>query len=95
MPRKPYPRYSEDFKKSIVDLYLSGRTRSSLSEEFGIHINTIYKWTQKYAPVTAPDGTTYTLDDIRRLQKEIDQLREDNLILKKAIAIFTPHSENG
>ena len=31
---------------------------------------------------------------VKELQKRMAQLEEENLILKKAIAIFTPHSAN-
>jgi len=31
---------------------------------------------------------------VKELQKRMAQLEEENQILKKAIAIFTPHSSN-
>jgi transposase len=34
-----------------------------------------------------------TAQQIKALQKRNAQLEEENLILKKAIAIFTPHSD--
>ena len=38
------------------------------------------------------NGETLTAKQIQELQKRNAQLEEENLILKKAIAIFTPHS---
>ena len=40
------------------------------------------------------DDTVITAQQIKELQKRNAQLEEENLILKKAIAIFTPHSGN-
>lgn len=39
------------------------------------------------------DNTIVTAKQIKELQKPNTQLEEENLILKKAIAIFTPHSD--
>jgi transposase len=39
------------------------------------------------------DNTILTSKQIKELQKRNAQLEEENLILKKAIAIFTPHSD--
>ena len=40
------------------------------------------------------DGEVLTAKQVKELQKRNAQLEEENLILKKAIAIFTPHSNN-
>lgn len=39
------------------------------------------------------DGDIMTAKQVKELQKKLAQLEEENLILKKAIAIFTPHSQ--
>ena len=44
--------------------------------------------------VKTEDGDVLTAKQIKELQKRNAQLEEENLILKKAIAIFTPHSNN-
>lgn len=41
------------------------------------------------------DGDVLTAKQVKDLQKRNAQPEEENLILKKAIAIFTPHSNNG
>ena len=38
------------------------------------------------------DDTILSSQQIKALQKRNAELEEENLILKKAIAIFTPHS---
>ena len=44
--------------------------------------------------VETEDGNVLTAKQIKEMQKRMAQLEEENLILKKAIAIFTPHSGN-
>ncbi len=46
-----------------------------------------------YSEVKIDDDTIITAQQIKELQKRNAQLEEENLILKKAIAIFTPHSD--
>ena len=50
---------------------------------------------KQYSTVKIDDDTVMTAKQIKELQKRNAQLEEENLILKKAIAIFTPHSNNG
>lgn len=48
---------------------------------------------RKYSQVKIDDDTILTAQQIKALQKRNAELEEENLILKKAIAIFTPHSD--
>ena len=88
------PKYDEDFKKNIVSLYQSGKTQSQLSKDYGISISAVSRWIKLYSEVKIDDDTILTAKQIKELQKRNAQLEEENLILKKAIAIFTPHSNN-
>lgn len=89
-----HPKYDEDFKKSLVALYQNGKSQSQLSKEYGISLSAIGKWVRQYSEVKTEDGDILTARQIKELQKRNAQLEEENLILKKAIAIFTPHSPN-
>jgi transposase len=92
--KKPYQLYEEEFKKSIVTLYQNGKSQSQLSKEYGISTSAISKWIKQYSTVKTEDGDVLTAKQIKELQKRNAQLEEENLILKKAIAIFAPHSNN-
>lgn len=85
------PRYAEDFKESLVALHSSGRSMNQLSKEYGISTSALSRWCQQYAQVKVDEGTVLTARQIKELQKRNAQLEEENLILKKAIAIFTPN----
>ena len=41
-------RYSEEFKRQIIDLYLSGKPVKELADEYGLVEQTIYKWKKLY-----------------------------------------------
>lgn len=91
---KATPKYSEDFKKTIISLYQSGKTYSEIQKEYGVSLSTLSKWVYKYSQVQVDDDTVLTAQQIKALQCRNAQLEEENLILKKAIVIFTPHSDN-
>ena len=89
MDSKTKNRYNEDFKKSIVYLYNDGRSQAELIREYGISQSAISKWIKQYSQVKTIDGDILTAKQIKELQKKNAKLEEENLILKKAIAIFT------
>lgn len=88
-------KYDEDFKKSLVSLYHNGKTQAQLCREYGVSESALSKWVKLYSTVQTDTGELLTAKQVRELQKRNAQLEEENLILKKAIAIFTPHSDNG
>lgn len=85
-------KYSEEFKKTIVTLYQSGKTYSEIQKEYGISSSALSNWVKKYSQVQIDDNTVLSAQQIKELQRRNAELEEENLILKKAIAIFTPHS---
>lgn len=85
-------RYDEDLKRTLVDLYHNGKTQASLIKEYGVSQTALTKWIKQYSTVETEDGDVLTAKQIKELRKRNAQLEEENLILKKAIAIFTPHS---
>ena len=85
-------KYNEEFKQSIVSLYNSGRSSTQICREYGMSSSTLHKWIKKYTQVKVSDTETMTMAEIQKMQKKLALLEEENLILKKAIAIFTPRS---
>ena len=74
-------------------MYESGKTYADIKKEYGISSSTLSVWVKKYSQVKIDDDTILTAQQIKALQKRNAELEEENLILKKAIAIFTPHSD--
>ena len=87
-------RYDEEFKRTLVELYHNGKTQSSLIKEYGVSQTALTNWIKQYSTIETDNGEILTAKQIKDLQKRMAQLEEENLILKKAIAIFTPHSSN-
>ena len=83
-----FKRYDEDFKQSFVNLYQTGKTQTELCKDYGVSSSALAKWIRQYSQVRLEDNTVLTAKQIQELQKRNAQLEEENLILKKASAIF-------
>jgi transposase len=90
MPKSHRP-YSPEFKERIVELVRKGRTPEEVARQFEPSAQAIRNWV-KQAAVDAgerADGlTTEERDELRRLRREVRQLREERAILSKAAAWF-------
>ena len=88
-----FKRYDEDFKQSLVNLYQTGKTQTELCKDYGVSSSALAKWIKQYSQVRLEDNTVLTAKQIQKLQKRNAQLEEENLILKKASAIFMQNSK--
>ena len=86
---KEYKNYDEDFKKTIVSLYETGKKISELSREYGVGHTNIRNWINKYQTITTSTGEVTNNDEIINLKKKLQQVELENEILKKAVAIFS------
>ena len=94
-----YKRHTEEFKQEAVALATSMGNVSSAAKELGIGHNTLFRWKRQSAstshnPEIPPGKNTRpiaqsTSAEVRRLEKELREMREDYEILKKAVAIFS------
>lgn len=84
---------SDEFKKEIVRLHLQdGRTLKSLSEEYNVSKSGISNWVKAYREECQTNHETqkeydYMKENLK-LRKEVDELKKENLFLKKAAAFF-------
>lgn len=81
-------RFTDEFKKQMVDLYQSGSSVSYLSSEYGVSSVTIYKWIKEISPVKVLGNEEVTSKEYEKMKKRIAELEMENEILKKATAIF-------
>ena len=88
MSHKNGNRYSEDFRKMIVELYHAGQSVSELVSEYGVSDVSIYNWIREQKHINPEDRKSPTMKEVSELQKEIIRLKRENEILKKAIAVF-------
>lgn len=87
-------QYTDEFKKSLATLYQNGKSQAQISREYHVSSSAPARWVKQFSTVEIDDGEVLTARQVKELQKRNAQLEEENLILKKAIAIFTPHSSN-
>ena len=88
-------RYDREFKENAVALVLKGRSQGEVSRDLGVSAWSLGEWVRQ-----ARAGQTLrhpkTLDaesaqerELRRLRAEVDDLREQRDILKKALGILS------
>lgn len=88
-------RYDEEFKRTLVNLYQSGgKTQAALCKEYGVSQTALTRWIKQYSTIETDNGEILTAKQVKELQRRNAQLEEELMILKKALAIFTPHSNN-
>ena len=81
-------RYTQEYKNIIVDLYKSGMTIPEISSEYGIARSTIAGWVKDKRENKDNENESITLKEVMELKKEMAKIKEENEILKKAMAIF-------
>lgn len=86
---RQYKSYDEEYKKTIVNLYESGKRISELSREYGVGKSTIDSWIKKYKTITTSTGEVTNNDEIVKLKKKLYEKEQEVEILKKAVAIFS------
>lgn len=89
--------FDKEFKYEAIRLVNEGkRSVKDIARDLDIHPNLLHQWRRKYRAdreqafpgkghVKSPD------EEVRRLRKENEALREEKEILKKALAIFSKH----
>ena len=92
---KTHPPYPDEFRQRMIELVQAGRTPVELSREFECSAQAIRNWVRQ-ADVDAgarEDGlTTDEREELRRLRREVKQLRMERDILKRATAWFARES---
>ena len=90
-------KYDGGFKIEAVRLVTEGgRAVPEVARDLGIHENLLYNWRKKYLDDTnhAFPGKGHLKpadEEMRRLKKELADVREERDNLKKALAIFSKH----
>ena len=102
MARKKTKAYPESFRKEAVRLAdLPDRSAADVAKELGIHVGQIYNWRTQFNKLskgqfTVSDGTNYSIAEkaeIRKLKKQVAELKEERDFLKKATAYFAKEDQ--
>jgi len=84
-------RYTDEFKKQIVNLVNSGKSIGEVANEYKVAKSTVHKWTRDFNNTNsfkAKDNLTDTEKELIEAKKELKQLRMENDILKQAALIM-------
>ncbi len=88
--KRTYKQYSKEYKEEAVALVLEqGYSVPEAAKLLGIASNILYRWKSKIE--SQPEGKSLSVDEreeLKRLRKEVKNLRMEKEILKKARAFF-------
>lgn len=95
-------RYTAEYKAEAVGLVNLGRSVPEVAKDLGIGTGILYRWTRQNsqsAEVGSGEGRAVgepvAADELRRLRREITQLKLENDILKKAAVILGTKAQPG
>ena len=83
--------YAPEYRRQMVELVRTGRTPGELAREFECSAQAVRNWVRQADRDEGrrEDGVTSAeREELRRLRREVRQLREEREILKKAAAWF-------
>ena len=90
-------QFTKEFKKEAVEYCLSSKkTAETVARDLGISPHNLKRWRAQYRkdgelafPGHGKENLTPQEEKVRKLQKELNDVRIERDILKKALAIFT------
>ena len=93
-PSKTGRRYDKQFKEDAVALVKSGRTAVQVARDLGVSAWSLRYWLRQAEQGALRESKKLAIEtpqerEMRRMQQEIDYLRRQRDILKKALAIVS------
>lgn len=92
---RPRKVYDKEFKRETVRLVIQGgRKAGELSKDLGINPNVLYRWVRQYKEDSENSfpGKGHQKpaeEELRKLKKELVDVKEERDILKKVVSIFS------
>jgi transposase len=104
MSKRNYRTYTAEFKLEALELLKnSGKSAGQIERDLGITPGLLTKWRAKYKAVEKRgEGGEIALEltdleaanrEIRRLERELAEVKEEREILKKAVSIFSKRNK--
>jgi transposase len=91
--------YSKQYKLDAVNLVINGeRTVPEVARDLGIKPNLLYRWKRELSEeqteaFPGKGNLSPQEEELRRLRRELEQVKEDREILKKALEFFSKHGK--
>lgn len=97
MSRRPERKFTKEFKLSAVYLMLSKTMRPvDIAKMLDVDRQTIYRWVKEFkegGESSFDEKRVTDKQELRKLQKELADLKMENEILKKATAYFAKRNQ--
>jgi len=91
--------YDRQFKIDAVNLVVNGeRSVSEVARDLGVDPSVLHRWKRKLttkgaASFVGKGHLSPHEEELRQLRRELEQVKEDREILKKALAFFSKNSK--
>jgi transposase len=87
-------QFSKEFKRNALQLVEKGVSVGKVARDLDVHPNLIHLWRRNYLAegASAFVGTGNVKPEeaeLKRLQKELEDVKEERDILKKALSVFS------
>jgi transposase len=95
MSKKESRHFTREFKRNAVELMVDkGMSAGKVAQELDIHPNLLHQWKRKFLAegngAFVGKGNLKPEDaEMRRLRKELEDVKEERDILKKALGVFS------
>jgi len=93
--KKERRQYDKEFKEEAVRLVVEGKRRTSeVARDLGIESNMLHRWKKEMevdqsGAFPGKGRMKPEEEENRRLRRELEDIREERDILKKALAVFS------
>jgi len=85
--------FTPEYKQQAVDLCRrSGKSGCQVARELGLAQPTLSRWTRQAAAAPLGSNCFLATEELKVLRREVEQLRMERDILKKAVAFFAKES---
>ncbi len=88
-------KFTKEFRQNAIQLVMEkGMSVGKVARELDVHRNLIHKWRREYLAegenaLAGSGKTNAETAEVKRLQKELEEVKEERDILKKALGVFT------
>jgi transposase len=85
--------FTSEFKQEAVNLCRrTGTSECQVARELGISQSTLNRWMRQAAAAPLGSHSFLATEELKVLRREVEQLRTERDILKKAVAFFAKES---
>lgn len=88
--------YTPEFRERAVNMVISSeKNTAQIARDLGVNAGTLYSWVDKAKSVKGKASTPSNeqlFDELKKLKRELAEVKEQRDILKKATAYFAKES---